>query len=216
MGCRVLIHTKPNTHPYRCFKLVKSDTKSQVISDTVKFCHAYRSIPAPMPNDKIIHGLQVMSGALTNAPPPTSISQLKAITNLLDLFESWCLLGPPSSDQGRILSPGCPRVSIQEPPRVASPSSPMVVPQPWTAWMPSPCLVLSTQVPLRVHSPIQVTPRHITFDDTPPPRVATSPSPPRAVIEPRPPRALPHMSPIAHRTRACAKAPLALFTSGRH
>ncbi len=233
MGCRVLIHAKPITrqswdfcskdgfyiglalNSYCCFKLVKSNTKSQIISDTVEFCHAYRSIPAPTPGNKIIHGLQVTSGALTNAPSPTSISQLKAIANLRDLFESWRLLGPPSSGQGRILSPGRPGVSIQEPLRVPSPSSSTVVPPPWTALMPSPCLVSLTPAPLPVHSPIQVTPRHITFNDTPPPRVATSPSPPRLVIEPTPPHGLPHMSPIAHRTRACAKAPLALFTSSR-
>jgi hypothetical protein len=226
VGCHVLIHAKPVTRQswdfrvkdgfyigpalnlYCCFKLVKSNTKSQVISDTVKFCYAYRSIPAPTPNDKIVHSLQVMSVALTNAPPPTSMSQVEAIANLRDLFESWHLLGPPSSGQGRILSPGRPRVSIQEPPRVASPSSPIVVPLPWTEWTPPPCSVSSTQVPLPVHSPIHVTPYHITFNDTPPPRVATPPSPPRAVIKPRPPRTLPHMSPIAHRTRACAKAPL--------
>jgi hypothetical protein len=71
-----------------------------------------------------------MSSALTNAPPPTSISQVEAITNLRDLFKSWHLIGPPSSGQGCILSPGCPRVSIQEPPRVASPSSLTVVPPP--------------------------------------------------------------------------------------
>jgi hypothetical protein len=204
----------PALNLYRCFKLVKSDTKSQVISDTVKFRHAYRSIPAPTPGDKIIHGLQVMSGALTNAPPPTSISQVEAIANLRDLFKLWRLLGPPSSGQGRILSPGRPRVSIQEPPKVASPSSPTVVSPLWTEWTPPPCLVLSTEVPLPVHSPIQVTPCHITFNETPPPRVATPPSSPRTVIEPRPPQALPHMSPIAHSTRARAKAPLALFTSG--
>jgi hypothetical protein len=163
----------------------------------------------------IIHGLQVMSGALINAPPPTSMSQVEAIANLRDLFESWRLLGLPSSGQGRILSPRRPRVSIQEPPKVASPSSSTVVPPPWTEWTPPPCLVSSTQVPLPVHSPIQVMPHHITFDDTPPPRVATPLSPPRAFIEPRPPHALPHMSPITHRTRACTKAPLALFTSGR-
>ncbi len=226
MGCCVLIHAKPVIRrswdfrakddfyigpaldSYCCFKLVKSNTKSQVISDTVEFCHAYRSIPAPTPDNKIIHGLQVMSGALTNAPPPTSMSQVEAIANLRDL-----LLGPPSSEQGRILSPGRPRVSIQEPPRMASPSSPMVVSPPQTEWTPPPRSVSSTQVPLPVHSPIHVTPRHITFDDTPPPGVATPPSLPRAVIKPRPPCALPHMSPIAHRTRACAKGPLALFTS---
>jgi hypothetical protein len=135
------------------------------------------------------------------------MSQVEAIANLRDLFESWRLLGPPSSGQGLILSPRHPRVSIQEPPRVASPSSPRVVPPPQTEWMPPPRSVLSTQVPLPVHNPIHVTPRHITFNDTPPPGVATPPSPPRAVIEPRLPRALPHMSPIAHRTRAHAPKP---------
>ncbi len=98
---------------------------------------------------------------------------------------------------------------------MSSPSSPTVVSPPRTAWTPPPRSVSSTQVPLPVHSPIQVTPHHITFNDTPPPRVATSPSLPRAVIEPRPPRALLHMSHIACRTRAHTKAPLALFTSSR-
>jgi hypothetical protein len=130
VGCRVPIHAKPVTRrlwdfcakegfyigpaldSYRCFKLVKSDTKSQVISDTVEFCHAYRTIPAPTPEDKIIHGLQVMSGVLRDAPPPTSISQVDAIANLHDLFKSWHLLGPPSTDLARIPSPGRPRVPI--------------------------------------------------------------------------------------------------------
>jgi hypothetical protein len=67
---------------YRCFKLVNADTKSQVISDTVEFRHSYLSIPAPSTEDRIIHGLQVVAGALTGALPPTSISQVEAITNL--------------------------------------------------------------------------------------------------------------------------------------
>jgi hypothetical protein len=59
MGCRVLIHAKPAMHRswdyrakqgfyvgpalnhYRCYELVKSETKQKVISDTVKFRHAY-------------------------------------------------------------------------------------------------------------------------------------------------------------------------------
>ena len=77
---------------YCCFKLVNVDTKSQVISDTVEFCHSYLSVPSPSTEDKIIHGLQVVAGALTGAPPPTSISQVEAITNLRDIFESWRLL----------------------------------------------------------------------------------------------------------------------------
>jgi hypothetical protein len=114
VGCRVLIHAKPATRrswdfrakngfyigpamdSYRCFKLVNADTKSQVISNTVEFRHSYFSIPAPSTEDRIIHGLQVVAGALTGAAPPTSISQVEAITNLRDIFESWRLLAPPS------------------------------------------------------------------------------------------------------------------------
>ncbi len=74
---------------YRCFKLVNADTKNQVISDTVEFCHSYLSIPSPSTEDRIIHGLQVVAGALMGTAPPTSISQVEAIANLRDLFESW-------------------------------------------------------------------------------------------------------------------------------
>jgi hypothetical protein len=74
---------------YRCFKLVNADTKSQVIFDTVKFRHSYLSIPVPSTEDRTIHGLQVVAGALTGASPPTSISQVEATTNLRDIFESW-------------------------------------------------------------------------------------------------------------------------------
>jgi hypothetical protein len=86
---RVLIYAKPATwclwdyqakegfyigpplDLYCCFKRVKNNTKSQVISDTVEFRHAYRTIPSPSAEDKIIHGLQVMSGTLKDVPPPT-------------------------------------------------------------------------------------------------------------------------------------------------
>jgi hypothetical protein len=90
---------------YRCFKLVNANTKSQVISDTVEFRHSYLSFPAPSAEDKIIHGLQVVAGALTGASPPTSISQVEAITNLRDIFESWRLLPPPVQ--------GCPHMTLQ-------------------------------------------------------------------------------------------------------
>jgi hypothetical protein len=119
----------PALDPYCCFRLVKSDTKSQVISDTVKFHHACRTIPSPSPEDKIIHGLHLMSGALKDALPPTSISQMEAIANLWDLFESWRSLGPPPTAHGHVLAPGHPRVAI-ELPRVATPLSPTVAATP--------------------------------------------------------------------------------------
>ena len=112
--CQVLIHAKPVTRrlwdfcakqgfyigpaldSYCCFKLVNADTKSQCILDTVDFCHKYLAIPAPTPDDRIIQGLQQVAGVLAGAPPPTNISQVDAIANLWDIFESWHLLASPN------------------------------------------------------------------------------------------------------------------------
>ena len=112
VGCRVLIHAKPVTRrlwdfqanqgfyigpaldSYWCFKLINMDTKSQCISDTVEFRRKYLAIPAPTSEDRITQGLQQVAGALTGAPPPTSISQVNAIADLWDIFESWRLLPP--------------------------------------------------------------------------------------------------------------------------
>jgi hypothetical protein len=105
VGCRVLIPAKPAKcrswdyrakqgyyvgpalDHYRCYKLVKSETKQKVISNTVEFRHAYLQISTVLEDDKIINGLQVMAGALQNAPPPTSSNQLDAIEMLRTLFE---------------------------------------------------------------------------------------------------------------------------------
>jgi hypothetical protein len=88
VGCRVLIHAKPSTrcswdyrakqgfyvgpalNHYRCYELVKLETKQKVISNTVQFRHAYLQIPAVSVEDKIDNGLQVMVGAMQKAPPP--------------------------------------------------------------------------------------------------------------------------------------------------
>jgi hypothetical protein len=82
VGCCVLIHAKtvtrrswdfrakpgfyigPALDSYRCFKLVKTNTKSKVISDIVKFCHLYLSVPVPNVEDKIINYLQVVAGTI--------------------------------------------------------------------------------------------------------------------------------------------------------
>jgi hypothetical protein len=54
----------PALYHYRCYKLVKSETKQKVISDTVEFRQTYLQIPAVMADDKIINGLQKVAGAL--------------------------------------------------------------------------------------------------------------------------------------------------------
>ena len=87
MGCRVLIHAKPVTRKswnyrakqgfyvgpaldhYKCYKLVKSETKQKVTSNMVEFRHAYLQIPVVLVDDKIINGLQVMADVLQKCAP---------------------------------------------------------------------------------------------------------------------------------------------------
>ena len=127
----MLIHAKPATRhswnyrardgfyigppldSYRCFKLFKYDKQSQVISDTVEFRHAYRTIPSISPEDKIINGLQVMATALSNAPQPTSITHLEAIAKIRELFVAWHKLGISGSTHSPSPTPQRPRVVIQ-------------------------------------------------------------------------------------------------------
>ena len=237
VGCRVLIHAKPTTRrswdfrakegfyigpaldSYRCFKLVKMDTKSQVISDTVEFRHAYRTIPVPTAEDRIVHGLHEITDALMDKPPPTTISQLDALSNLRDVFESWRLLAPPSPGRTREPMPGRPRVVTPDTPLPQHIASPRMNRTPRSPWATS-----SPQISaLRQRHPdvAPVVPRRITFADTPtptkdaapPPRVGNLPSP-RVAIERTVPQApaLPPRIPIAHRTRARTNAPLALFS----
>ncbi len=87
MGYGVLIHAKPATcrswgyrakqgfyvcpalDHYRCYELMKSETKQKVISETVEFRHIYLQILAVLVDDNIINGLQMMAGMLQNAYP---------------------------------------------------------------------------------------------------------------------------------------------------
>jgi hypothetical protein len=237
VGCCVLIHAKPTMrrswdfrakegfyispalNSYRCFKLVKMNTKSQVISDTVEFRHAYRTIPVPTTEDRIVHGLHAITDALMDIPPPTTISQLDALSNLRDVFELWRLLAPPSTGRPQEPMPGHPRVVTPDTPLPQHIASPRTNLTPWSTWAPPPSPISALRQ--RHHDAAPVTPLRITFADTPtptrdvvpPPRVGSLP-PPRVAIEPAVPHApaLPPRIPIAHRTRSCANAPLALFS----
>jgi hypothetical protein len=73
---------------------VKSETKQKVISNTVEIRHAYLQIPVVLADDKIINGLQVMAGALQNAPPPKSSNQLDAIELSAYYLKSGSFLHP--------------------------------------------------------------------------------------------------------------------------
>jgi hypothetical protein len=232
VGCCILIHAKPATQrswdfcakngfyigpaleSYHCFKLVNSDTKSQVISDTGKFHHSYLSFFAPSTEDRIIHGLQVVARALTGAASPTSISQVDAIANLWDIFKSWCLLAPPAFQPTCNLMPCRPSVPTYEPPRVISPPPPTPSPPllPIPSWTPPPRLAASTLLsPAPVPPPFQATPRWLNFSGASSPRVVIEPWQPL----PLPPLVLPACKPISHFTNSRLPAPLALFTAGQ-
>ncbi len=237
VGCRVLIHAKPITRQswdfqakqgfyigpaldsYRCFKLVNADTKSQCISDTVEFHHKYLAIPAPTPEDRIIQGLQQVPGALTGATPPTSISQVDAIANLRDIFESWRLLAPPNLWLSTGPSQGIPRVHSHIAPRSAMslPASPSLSCTPPPARTPQPPAIAPQSIRQQAPTPRQPTPRRLDFADTPAQPIPRVPvvSPPANSYPPPAPPVLPVCEPISHCTRSCAQAPLALFTSGR-
>jgi hypothetical protein len=235
VGCRVLIHAKPAMRRswdyrakqdfyvclaldhYRCYELLKSETKQKVFSDTVKFRHAYIQIPAVSADDKIINRLQVMAGALQNTPPPTSSNQLDVIEMLHALFEKWKLLAPPALQIGS-RPVRVPHVSLASmPSRVqdrtpapnltnspfhalannddkALPSDTTCLPPPLPASMPRTPAQGARVAPLQ-----QATPTRLVFGDI------ASPSGPNTTPQPSPPpltRVLVTPSPIAHCTRS--------------
>jgi hypothetical protein len=182
--------------------------------DTINFCHLYLSVPIPSVEDKIIHSLQVVAGAIRGTLPPTSVSQLEAITALQEIFESWCALGPPSLRLDHFPNLASPRVNLRDSPMVVSPSPPSTSPMlaPCTALSPPPQAAVTSFTPLLSAPTFHATPCCHVFGYAHSPRVVGKPQqpllPPAALV-------LPVREPLAHRTRSCAPAPLALFASGR-
>jgi hypothetical protein len=107
IGCPVIIHNKPATcstwdfcgsdgfyigislKHYCCHRVVDSKTKSLRISNTVNFRHHYLTIPTVTPANTIVHSLDAIFNAITNACPTTSNAQLHAISTLCNLFSRW-------------------------------------------------------------------------------------------------------------------------------
>jgi hypothetical protein len=215
----------PALESYCCFKLVNADTKSQVISNRVKFCHSNLSVPAPSTEDRIVHGLQVVTGALAGAAPPTSISQVDLIANLCNIFESWHLTAPPDFLPMCSPLPGRPSVPPHEPPRVCSPllPTPDCTWSPVSSWSTPPMPAASAlSSPAPIPPRFQATPQRLDFSNVPFPRVVSKPQvpSPRVAIESRHQLALfllvlPTHKPISHCTHSRMPAPLALFTAGQ-
>ncbi len=158
--------------------------------DTINFCHSYLSVPGPSAEDKIIHSLQGIAGAIQGAPPPTSVSQLDAITLLQDIFEAWCLLAPPSLRLNHCSAPASSRVNLRDSPRVVFPSPPSTSSTlaPSTALSPPPQAATTSLTPLLSASTFHATPCHFVFGNAHSPRVVSEPQqpllPPAAMVLP--------------------------------
>jgi hypothetical protein len=198
---------------YRCFKLVKSNTKSQVISDNVKFCHLYLSIPVSSAKDEIIHGLQIVAGAIRGAQLPASVTQLEAITSLQGIFESWCTLAPPSLGPTHRLAPSPPRVNSHKSPRVVATSPPSTSP----TWSPSTAVrsplqpATSSPTPALAAPTFYLIPCRLVFGDDHSPRLVSEPQEP---LLPPSAQIFPVWEPTTHCNRSWAPAALALFAPG--
>ena len=68
---------------YRCDKVIPRDTLAVTISDTIKYRHDHLTLPSVTHTDRILHGLQSLTGTLVDVPTARGDAQLKAISNLL-------------------------------------------------------------------------------------------------------------------------------------
>jgi hypothetical protein len=135
MGCRILIHSKPdkrkswdfrardgyNIGPalehYRCYRAIDAKTKAELVSDTVEFLHSYLTQPTVTPADRITHALQLLAATIKQALPIVTANQLKALEDLQGLFDTWRHQQAPPSDPISL----APEATEEPPPRVAPP-----------------------------------------------------------------------------------------------
>ena len=74
---------------YSCQNVVSKDTKTNMLSDTIKFRHRKLTLPSVTPEDKVIHGVQQLTASLKITPSSTLDAQLQAIKVLQDTIEQW-------------------------------------------------------------------------------------------------------------------------------
>jgi hypothetical protein len=107
LGCPLITHNKPATchiwdfrgsdglyacislKHYHCHHVIDGKSKSLRISDTVDFRHHYLTIPTVTSANTIVHSLDAISNAITNAPSTTRDTQLHTISTLCNLFSWW-------------------------------------------------------------------------------------------------------------------------------
>ena len=84
----------------RCDKVIPRNTLAVTISDTVEYCYDHLTLPSVTPADRILHGLQSLTGALANVPTACCDAQLKAISNLRDACIQWQASSPVQDPVG--------------------------------------------------------------------------------------------------------------------
>ena len=203
LGIKVLIHKKASDRHswdfrakegwsvgvtlehYRCQRVIPKDTKSEMVSDTVEFRHHDLTQPSVTPDDRLLHGLQLLTAALEGKPTSTSAEQLEAIAMLQKALGQWENTTPEQPPTRRTLASKKPRRTLIR--KVERPSPRVERPAP-RVQRPSP----RVEMPSHNNQPIAQRTRSKQAVDT------TAPD----AIEPEIPDMISNDVPVAHRTRS--------------
>jgi hypothetical protein len=69
--------------------VVAKATKAEQISGTVEFCHQHITQPTLTSDDRVLHGMQNITGALKDASTVACDTQLRAIAELCNVLHNW-------------------------------------------------------------------------------------------------------------------------------
>ena len=104
LGFRVMIHKKVGVcnswdffvndgwslscskEHFRCQRVASKYPKAVQVSETLEYSHHYLTQPTLTPEDCVLHGLQTLTCALEDAPTEMCDTQLRAISDLCDVF----------------------------------------------------------------------------------------------------------------------------------
>ena len=71
---------------YRYQRVAPKDTTAVQVSDTLEYRHHYLTQPTLTPDDRVLHGLQILTCALEHAPTEMCDAQLRAISAIRDVL----------------------------------------------------------------------------------------------------------------------------------
>ena len=74
---------------YQCQRVVSKATKPEQISDTVEFRHQTITQPTLMSDNRVLQGMQNLTGALKESPTVACDTQLQAIEELRNVLRNW-------------------------------------------------------------------------------------------------------------------------------